>query len=188
MPGARLETTSVVSCGGSRHGCAKAVILQQEDAGTASKDEAELLASARAAAFSLAESSILSAGHLVVFLHLLRPEESANLIPGLFTNLSVHPGGFFGRPAKPLPSRLHDPANLGFLVGVQIQSLIQALEEPRTVAADLSRLSRRRPSIRSATGMEVRRPGQDMGQDAADEAAREEYEDDPEDGLSSIRQ
>jgi hypothetical protein len=36
--------------------------------------------------------------------------------------------------------------------------------------------------------MEVARPDQDIAQATPDEAAREKYEDDPEDGLSSIRQ
>jgi hypothetical protein len=138
--------------------------------------------------FSFAESPILTPGHLVVFLHLFGPEEGPNLISGLVTNLSVHPGGFVGRFAECFPSRLHDLAHLDFLVRVQIQSLIQTLEEPRPIAAGLSRLSCRRPPIRPASGMEVRRPDQDIAKGAPDEAAREEYEDDPEDGLSSIRQ
>ena len=146
------------------------------------------MARARAAAFSLAEFSVHSPGHLVEFLRLLRPEERPDLIPGLATDLSVHLGGFFSRFAERFPSRLQDAADLDFLVRVQIQCPIQALEEPRPVSAGPSELSRRRPPVRAASGMEVRRPDQDMGQDATDEAAREEYEDDPEDGLSSIRQ
>ena len=143
---------------------------------------------ARCATFSLAESSIPTRDHFVEYLHLLRPEESSNLIPGLIANLSVHPGGFLSRFAERSPGLLHDLANLGFLVRVQIQSLIQVLEDPRPIAAGLARLPFRRPPIGSASGMEVRRANQDMGQGAPDEAARQEYEDDPEDGLSSIRQ
>ena len=100
----------------------------------------------------------------------------------------MHPGGFLGRVAERFPSRLHDLANLGLLVRVQIQSPIQVPDEPGRTAARLSRLSSRRPPIRPASGMEVGRPDQDMAQGAPDEAARQEYEDDPEDGLSSIRQ
>ena len=146
------------------------------------------MAGASFATFSLLEFSISTPGHLVVFFHLVRPEESPNLIPGPTTDLSVHPGGFFGRFAERIPSRLHDLAHLDFLVRVQIQSLIQALDEPRPIAAGLSRFPYRRPPIRSAPGMEVARPDQGIAQGAPDEAAREEYEDDPEDGLSSIRQ
>jgi hypothetical protein len=97
-------------------------------------------------------------------------------------------GGLVGCFTERFPGRLHDLANPGFLVRVQIQSPIQPLEEPRPVAAGLSRLSRRRPLLRPASGMEVARPDQDIAQGAPDEAAREKYEDDPEDGLSSIRQ
>lgn len=140
------------------------------------------------AAFAFPESSILAPGHLVEYLHLLRPEEGPNLIPGLVPNLSVHPGGFLGRFVEGFPSRLHDLANLDFLVRVQIQSPIQVLDEPGSIAARLSRLSSQPPPIRVASGMEVGRPHQDMGQGAPDEAARQEYENDPEDGLSSIRQ
>ncbi len=146
------------------------------------------MARARFATFFLLDSSISTPGHLVIFLHLVRFEESPNPIPGLTTDLSVHPGGFLGRFAERSPGRLHDLAHLDFLVRVQIQSLIQALEETRPIAAGLSRLPRRRPPIGPPSGMEVRRANQDMGQGAPDEAARQEYEDDPEDGLSSIRQ
>lgn len=110
------------------------------------------------------------------------------MIPGLAADLPVHLGSFLSRFAERFPSRLQDPAHLDFLLRVQIQNPIQVLEEPRPVAAGLSRLSRRRPPIRAATGMVLRRPDQDVSQNAADETAREEYEDDPEDGLSSIRQ
>jgi len=178
----------VESGGGSRRGFPKAVILYQEDAGTASKDEANSLGRTGSATFSFAESSIHAPAHLVEFLHLLRPEENPNLIPGPATDLSVHPGGFLRRFAERFSSRLQDPAHLDLLVRVQIQSPVQVFEEPRPVAAGLSGLSCRVPPIRAASGMEVRRPDQDMGQDSADEAAREEHEDDPEDGPSSIRQ
>ena len=188
IPGALPETSSVETGGAFRHGCAKAVILLKEDAGTASKDEAESLDRPGSAAFSFPEPSFHAPGHLVEFLRLLRPEQSANLIPGLAADLPVHLAGFLCRFAERFPSRLQDPAHLDFLVRVQIQNPIQVLEEPRPVAAGLSRLTRRRPPIRTATGMELRRPDQDMSQNAADETAREEYEDDPEDGLSSIRQ
>ena len=110
------------------------------------------------------------------------------MIPGPATDLPVHLGGFLSRFAERFPGRLQDPAHLDFLVRVQVQSPIQVFEEPRPVAPGLSGISCRVPRVPLATGMEVRRPKQDMGQDAADEAAREEYEDDPEDGLSSIRQ
>lgn len=186
--GARPETKLVESRGGSRHGYARAVILLQEDAGTASKDETELFDGPESATFSFAEFSFHTPGHLVEFLRLLRPEENPNLIPGLAPDLPVHLGGFLSRFAERFPSRLQDPAHLDFLLRVQIQNPIQVLEEPRPVAAGLSRLSRRGPPIRAATGMVLRRPDQDMSQNAADETAREEYEDDPEDGLSSIRQ
>lgn len=188
LPGVLPETSSVETCGASRHGCAKAVILLQEDAGTASKDETELFDGPESATFSFAEFSFHPPGHLVEFLRLLRPEENPNLIPGPAADLPVHLGGFLSRFAERFPSRLQDPAHLDFLVRVQIQNPIQVLEEPRPVAAGLSRLSRRRPAIRAATGMVLRRPDQDMSQNATDETAREEYEDDPEDGLSSIRQ
>lgn len=146
------------------------------------------MAGSGSATFSLAQSTILPPGHLVEYFHLPGPEESPNPIPGLLTDLPVHPGGFLGRIPERFTSRLQDLANLDFLVRVQIQSLIQVLEKPRPIAAGLSRLPYRRPPIGSASGMEVARPDHDIAQGAPDEAAREKYEDDPEDGLSSIRQ
>lgn len=140
------------------------------------------------AALAFPESSILAPGHLVVDLHLFRSEESSNPVPGLVANLSVHPGGFLGRFAEGFPSRLHDLADLDFLVRVQIQSPIQVLDEPGSIAAGLSRLTGQPPPIRVASGMEMRRTDQGIAQGASDKAARQEYEGDPEEGLSSIRQ